>query len=408
MTLILCISLPRFAFTVAAGGRQAAIALGPAALAPEPDRGQAIGEISAAAEPFGLRAGMRLGEALARCPELVLVPADPLGVATAWERVLARLESTGAAVESGPPGSAWFDAAPLARLHGGCTPPAAVRGTGAPLWLPGVLAAVRTSLRLPARIGAGPSRFIAHAAAGRAGPRAAEYRHDGAAIAAEPVALLASDPVLAPLVGPLERLGVSSVGGVAALGRVELGERFGAAGLRAHDLVCGAEAPLRPRLPGELPVETLELPEAGSGVQIARALELLTDRLLARPERRGRTLRALTLGARLVEGGTWQARTVLREPTTDRQRILLALTGRLPLLPAPAETLELRVERFGPAYAPADALWDDGVSLRRQRLGEAVRGVRAVAGPEGALRVLALEPDSRVAERRAVLAPREP
>ena len=48
------------------------------------------------------------------------------------------------------------------------------------------------------------------------------------------------------------------------------------------------------------------------------------------------------------------------------------------------------------------------MSLRRQRLGEAVRGVRAVAGPEGALRVLALEPDSRVAERRAVLAPREP
>lgn len=403
-----CVVLPRFAFTVAAGGRQAALALGPAALAPEPGRGQAIGEPGAAAEPFGLRAGMRLGEALARCPELVLVPPDPLGVAAAWERVLARIESVGAAVEPGPAGSAWFDAAPLARLHGRCAPPAAVRGTGVPPWLPGVLAAVRGVLALPARIGAGPSRFIAGAAARRAGPRAAEYRHDSTAIAAEPVALLASDPALAALVGPLERLGVSSVGAVAALGRAELGERFGAAGLRAHDLACGIEAPLRPRLPGELPVETLELPEAGSGVQIARALELLTDRLLARPERRGRTLRVLTLGARLVEGGTWQARAVLREPTADRQRILLALAGRLSLLPAPAETLELRVERFGPAHAPADALWDDAATGRRRRLGEAIRGVRAVAGPEGALRVLALEPDSRVAERRAVLAPREP
>jgi len=40
-------------------------------------------------------------------------------------------------------------------------------------------------------------------------------------------------------------------------------------------------------------------------------------------------------------------------------------------------------------------------------LREAVRQVRAVAGPEGALRVLAIDPDSRVPERRAVLAPFE-
>lgn len=406
--VVVCVLLPRFAFTVAAGGRPAALALGPAALAPEPGGAQLIGEPGAAAEPFGLRAGMRLGEALARCPELTLVPPDPLGVATAWGRVLARLEQSGAAVESGRPGCAWFDAAPLARLHAGCTPPVTVRGAGAPPWLPGVLAAVRSRLRLPARIGVGPGRFIAYAAARAAGARGAEYRHDGAAIATEPVALLTFDPSLAPLIDPLERLGLTSAGQVAALGRAELGERFGADGLRAHDLVCGIEPPLRPRAPGELIAETLELPEAGSGVQVVRALELLTDRLLARHERRGRTLRVLVLGARLVADGTWRERVVLREPTADRRRILLALTGRLSLLPAPAETLELTVERFGPAHASADALWDDGPARRRLRLGEAVRGVRAVAGPEGALRVLTLDADSRIPERRAALTPREP
>jgi len=46
-------------------------------------------------------------------------------------------------------------------------------------------------------------------------------------------------------------------------------------------------------------------------------------------------------------------------------------------------------------------------SARRARLREAIRQVRAVAGPEGALRVLAVDPDSRVPERRAVLTPFE-
>ncbi|QEC48036.1 hypothetical protein FSW04_10955 [Baekduia soli] len=89
---------------------------------PEPGREQRVGEISPAAEAFGMHAGMRLGEALARCPSLALIPPDPLGVADAWEKVLARLESVGAEVESAAPGLAFFDAGELARLHGGRGP----------------------------------------------------------------------------------------------------------------------------------------------------------------------------------------------------------------------------------------------------------------------------------------------
>ena len=51
-----------------------------------------------------MRAGLRLGEALARCPTLRLVAPDPAGVADAWERKVRALENIGAAVESGPPG----------------------------------------------------------------------------------------------------------------------------------------------------------------------------------------------------------------------------------------------------------------------------------------------------------------
>ena len=83
---IVCVLLPRFELAVAAGGREA-LAAGPSALAPEPGREQLVGEVSPAAEAFGIHPGMRLGEALARCPRLALVPPDPVGVAEAWEDI---------------------------------------------------------------------------------------------------------------------------------------------------------------------------------------------------------------------------------------------------------------------------------------------------------------------------------
>src|SRR4051794_41669361 len=115
---VVAVLLPRFELAVAAGGREELVRM-PAALAPEPGREQFVGEANPAAEAFGVRAGMRVGEALARCPRLYLVSPDPVGVADAWERVLRRLESIGAGVESERPGRACLAAGGLRRPHGG-------------------------------------------------------------------------------------------------------------------------------------------------------------------------------------------------------------------------------------------------------------------------------------------------
>jgi protein ImuB len=416
--MVVAVLLPRFELVIAAGGREV-LARGPAALAPEPGREQRVGEVSASAEAFGVHAGMRLGEALARCPSLALIPPDPMGVADAWDKVLARLESVGAAVESEAPGLAFFDAAALARLHGGregSDPAAALRArtaarqsgrAPAPPWLAGVVTATRAALRLPARIGAGPSRFCAVAGAVKARSRRAELVDGAAALASEPVALLRRRPEVEAVVGPLERLGIGTLGQLAAMERAVVADRFGRMGEHAHDLAHGRDDELRPRQPGEVLEEVLELPESSSGTQLERALVLLVDQLLARRERRGRTLRAVVLGARLVEGGTWRERVVFREPLADATRMRLALGQKLLLLPAPAESLRLTVERFGAPNAGAHALFDDGSAQRTARMREAIRQARAVAGPEAALRVLEVDPDSRVPERQAVLAPYE-
>ena len=394
VSAVLCAFVPRLHLTVAAGGREELLRA-PAALAPEPGREARVGEVSLAAEAFGVHAGTGLGEALARCPQLALVPPDPAGVADRWERLLVRLESIGAAVEPLRPGLACFEAGGLVRLHGGT--------------LERVIDAARAALRQPARFGAGPSRFCALAAASRARPRRPELvRGDAAAyLAPLPVALLRGRPDTAALPEPLARLGVTTLGALAALPRAALADRFGAAGLLAHELAHGRDGRLVPREPPERLAEELELPEALSGVQLDHALRLLVDRLLARPERRGRSLRAVVLAAGLVEGGTWRERVPFREALADPLRMRLALGARLALLPAPAERLRLAVERFGPPASGQRPLLDEAAAARAARLRDAVRQARAAAGPDAALRVLAVDPDSRVPERRAVLTPFE-
>jgi protein ImuB len=391
--MVACVLLPRFELAVAAGGREL-LASGPAALAPR-GREQNVGEVSAAAEAYGVRAGMRLGEALARCPKLQLVQPDPAGVADEWDRVLAALEGIGAAVESGRPGVAWFGASGLLNLHGG---------------IEGVLATARRVLRpRPARLGAGPSRFVALAAAERARPRRPEVapRDVKRFLAPMPVALLDSHDETAGMREALERLGIDTLGELRKLPRAALADRFGRGGEAAFELARGRDRALRPRTAGERLEEVLELPESANGSQLEQALGLLIDRLLARPERRGRTIRAATVSAKLVEGGTWRVRVSFREALADPRRMRMALSLKLAELPAPADVLRLRAESFGPPCGEQRSLIAQPAAARKARLREAIRQARAAAGPEAALRVLAVDPDSRVPERRLALTPWE-
>jgi protein ImuB len=98
-------------------------------------------------------------------------------------------------------------------------------------------------------------------------------------------------------------------------------------------------------------------------------------------------------------------RVVFRLAHSDRDRISLALSLRLLLLPAPAATLGLSVERFGPPAGEQGALLGQARAARASRLREAVAQMRAVAGDDAAMRAVCVDPDSRVPERRVVLAP---
>jgi protein ImuB len=394
--MVVCVLYPRFELLAALGDRGALLSE-PAVLAPEAGREQVVGEVSAPAEAFGVVRGMRLGEAMSRCPGLRLVPPDPEGVRSLWNTVLDRLEAMGAEVESDRAGAAFFESGGLHGIHGGD--------------LAGVLAAARRALGPGARMGAAPCRFAAHAAALQVRPRkgrnslVVEESQARGFLAPLPVALLRTRPELQALPEVFERLGIRTLGEVAALPSRAMAERFGHPGLLALDLARGRDTPLAPRRPPEPVVERLDLPEAVSGQQLERALELLVARVLARRERRGRGLRGLAVSARFVAGGTWRTTVTLRHASADPERIRLALGPRLAELPAPAESLGLEVEAFGPPAQDQGRLLDEAAAVRRARLGEAVRQARQAAGAEAALKVLDVDPGSRIPERRAVLAP---
>jgi protein ImuB len=362
----------------------------PAALAPEPGAAQLIGEVSEPAEGFGLRAGMRLGEALSRCPELALIPPDPERAERSWDQTLRLLEGIGAEVESDRAGEAFFEAGGLLGLWGG---------------MRGVLERARGVLGDSVRLGAAPVRFCAYVAAGKG--RVIADGGAGEFLAPFPVSLLCGrlgTDEADDLPNEFERLGISTLGRLASLSRDAVADRFGNLGLLAQRLARGQDDPLRPRPVREAISVELELPEAVTGQQLERALELLISRLLAHPARRGRTIRALGLSARLAAGGGWRRQVALRRASREPGRLSDALLPHLSLLPAPATTLRLEATALGPETGEQLTL-SGPEEQRRLRISEAVRQTRSAAGADSVLRVLEVDPDSRVPERREVLMP---
>lgn len=368
----------------------------PAALAPLPGTEPLLGSVTAAAQARGVRPGMRLGEALATCPSLVLVDQDPASVEQAWEEVLKRLENAGFAVEPAQAGSVLFETAGVERLYGGLEPA-----------LKRALAAVGPAW--DARAGAAQRRFAALAAASVARPGQVLIVSDDRTqhfLAPLPLSLL---PLERERYAELEELGVRTIGELAGLPGGAVADRLGPAGRRAWSLARGEQdGGVSPRQPPQPLVETLEFPDAvAQELTLRRGLAVLVDRMLASPERAGRPPRKLALWARLVGGASWRRTVTLREPTADPARLRLALGPKLAELPAPV--LKLRLE----AVELADDLGEQLELLRAEgearkgRLQQGLRQVRAAVGAGGISTVVEVAPWSRIPEARALLVPRD-
>jgi protein ImuB len=392
--MIACLSIPGFELKAALRSRPS-LALRPAALAPEAGAEPLLGPVTAAAEAAGVLPQMRLGEALATCPQLVLVDPDPAAAELAWEEIVRSLEDAGFSVDPAAPGVAYFETRGVERLYGGLEP--ALRRA---------LAAVGTQWDV--RIGAAGRRFAALAAASvaRAGQLLVvrDEEVDGF-LAPLPLSLL---PLERRRSDELEALGVRRLGQLAGLPGSAVAERLGPDGRHAWSLARGgAAARVRGRRPPAELAESLEFPEAvGNELTLRRALGALVETALARPERRDRFVRKVALGAKLVGGGSWRRTLTLREPSADADRIRVALAPRLADLPAPVVELHLDlVELTEPSGRQLELLAAGAED--RTRLREGLRQVRASTGSGSVCNVVEVAPWSRIPETRALFVPRD-
>ena len=393
--MIACILIPGFELRAALRDRPR-LGLRPAALAPLPGTEPLLGPVTAAAEAAGVRPGMRLGEALATCPQLVLVERDPAGVEQAWEEIVRRLEDAGFAVEPVEPGCLYFDTRGVERLYGG------------------VAAALKRALRAvggtwDACAGAADRRFAALAAAAIARPGQALVVSDAKAqefLAPLPLTLL---PLEDPQRADLEQLGIKKLGQLAGLPGAAVAERLGPDGRHAWSLARGEDTTkVRARTPAAEIAERLEFPEAvGNELTLRRALGALLDRILARSERGGREIRKVALSARLVGGGSWRRTVTLREPSAERGVLRAALGPKLAELPAPVLALGIELVSLSESDGHQLALIRPEGDERSRRLREGLRQVRASAGAGAVAGVVEVAPWSRIPEQRALLVPRD-
>ena len=325
---------------------------------------------SPAARHEGVERHQRRRDAQARCPNLVVLERDPAAEARAFEPVPAALEALTPRIEITHPGMCAFPTRGPSRYHGGDCALAeratavvtevlagrgpvqvgvadgpfaaalAARRRGAPAARPGLLVAGPGSLVVGSGVpvagarvrSAGSKAPVAGRGSGdvaAAGPVVVPPGASPAFLAPLPVTVLAEPggldtdrhlrgvrggeggaylyrPVGPDLVDVFERLGVRTLGDLAALPVAEVVGRFGAEGRAAHRLAGGLDArpPVTAPPPDELTV-TAEIDPPAERVEAAAFVARgLVDDLQARLTTRGSACTRLVVGAETEHGET--------------------------------------------------------------------------------------------------------
>ena len=351
---VVCVWIPAFRIAVARLTQPSIDLDAPLILADRVERGRVV-DCTLSATALGVRPGMTLVQAQAVATEARTAFDDPAADARVWSQILDALDAASPIVEDDGLGQAFLE------MHGIAGGPA------------GWLAAVRSALRglrhalgemdLCARIGVGPNRFVAHAAAWRGdGVTCDPSTEDPAAFVAPlPIELLdlpslrqAQDRLRsgqAQIRNVRERLrllGVTTLGELAALPHGPFVRRFGSGSAVWHARARGIdERPLRPR-PHALRVDRVLYGEgeASSEEQVLFALRTLVgwvvDDLGAAGKRAGRL--ALTLDC--DDGEVCELTVRVAQPTAVPSTLFELLRARLEgiTLSAPVAGLRLAAE----------------------------------------------------------------
>ncbi len=361
----------------------------------------AVVACNSSARSNGIRRGMRRRDAQSRCPELLLVDANPDRDVRAFEPVLAAVEALRPGVAPLRPGLLAIRAP--GRFYGGEEQAAATiaqRLVEIGVW--------------DVRIGVADDLFTAEQAARLAEVQSwkvVEAGRAGTFLSGLPIGVLDD----ADLVGLLRRLGLSTLGDLAALPARDVLTRFGAYGAKVHRLARGVD-PVEPATrtpPPDLVSEVVFEPALVSVEAVSFSVRRTAEAFVARLADRGLVCTALRVEAEgedaqrtLLSSRSWvHSRWFGAVDVVDRVHWQLQATPAAndvgySMVGAPVGLVRFVPETVEPAAAHADGLWGGGTD---ELIDRGVAKVQALLGYDAV--VVPVRQGGRAPADRQVLVP---
>ena len=268
------------------------------------------------ASALGLQRGLGLAEARARFPDLDIQPADPAADRKLLAAIADWCDRYTPLVALDAPHGLLLDLSGCAHLFGGET---ALRDD---------LLARLSSQGFAASAAIAPQAGTALAVVAGAPGRQLEPGEEAEALAPLSIRTLRLESDLTAM---LERLGLKTIGDLAALPRASLTRRFGAELLDRLDAAMGtARRPISPRLAIPALIAERRFAEPISQVEdIQRIILLLADRLAVMLEKRGDGARQLELALFRVDGKVERIAISASAPIRAAARISVLFRERL-------------------------------------------------------------------------------
>ncbi len=332
--------------------------------------GHQVAACNDAARADGVRRGMRRRDAQSRCPELLLLPANPQREARDFEPVLACIEQLSPGVAALRPGLVALHSP--ARFYGGEPEAAAVIAeslVGQGIW--------------DCRFGIADDLFTAEQAA-----RGAEQQDSAVVAPGGSAAFLApldvrvlDDPDTTDL---LRRLGIRTLGDFSSLSVGDVLARFGAAGARLHRLACGGAADrlVTRRPPPDLVCQIDFEPPLSSVEAVAFSVRRTTEQFVQQIGERNLVCTRVLVEAEsegtITSSKVWvHARWFRATDLVDRVHWQLSARGDRAV--GPVTTVRFTPEAVEPDVVHADGLWGNADASQVER---GVARVQALLGFE--------------------------
>jgi nucleotidyltransferase/DNA polymerase involved in DNA repair len=385
----------------------------------DPHNTKQIWQVSPLAHRQGVKPLATVSQAIALCPTLTLLEPDPVWYDERFAALLHQLYQVTPIVEpDAEPGRAYLGVEGLERLYGPPERVIAAIAKAIDQWaIEGATCTAKTATpAAAARLGWALGKFASWVAATRAKPgefvilnQAEQHRF----LAAQPIALLPLDP---DTQSRLYRLGLRTLGDLAALPEAAVTSQFGTAGRLLWRLASGRliEPVIGRKLPEPI-TAAMDFPSpVADRTLLARALERLIDRALKSPRRTGVRVHTVRARAELESGGSWMLEITLKDPSADCHRIAAPFKTRLEQAPpnGAVERLTIEFTSFAPGTVELQLFARDAQASaragRRRALRAAAAEIKARLKRNALYRVVEVQPWSRIPERRYALIDYEP